>query len=240
MVAKAHRTGLLARAYECIYQHADTPFVQRCLGRVAGPHLALGCGTGRELLPALAAGRRAIGIDMWQDMLEVARAKLLPQYEHLVSLECGDFTLVDLPTQVGLITCLSNTWPMVLARDRRKTMWRRCYDSLALGGLMLVVIVNQYPPGARERTQTFDLETGALHFRVAWDENKQTNLRTYNLTLSFNDETESHTIPTAIIPYEEMLADARAVNFTIDTVFGDYNMSPFSEQAPWQVIIVKK
>ncbi|MBI4236787.1 MAG: class I SAM-dependent methyltransferase [Deltaproteobacteria bacterium] len=235
------RGRLLATAYAHIYQPtADLRLVRHCLTRVRGAHLALGCGTGRELEPALEARRAAIGIDYWEDMLDVARRRFLARHADLLSLQCADFTSVELPRQVGLITCLSNTWPMILERKHRRAMWQRCCSSLATGGLMMVVVVNQYPPGVLERHMEIDTDSGKLDFHIRWEEDRAMSLRTYHLDLSRQQESEVHTIPTAIIAHTEMIIDAQNAGFLVDAIFGDYDESPLSDSSPWQVIICTK
>ncbi len=234
------RAHLLAKAYEHVYQHPDLPLVQRCLDRVSGTHLALGCGTGRELVVSLVAGRQVVGIEMWEDMLDVARAKLLPRYAHLLTLHHNDFTSMLLPRNVGLITCLSNTWPMILDRESRKTMWRRCYEGLVIGGLMMVVIVNSYPEGLHQRNMTFEMDNGSLQFNISWEVDPEKLLRIYTLQLAWNETSENHTIPTALISHSEMLADAQSAGFQLDAIYGDYDLSPQSVDSPWQVLVLRK
>ncbi|QHW30919.1 methyltransferase domain-containing protein [Paenibacillus rhizovicinus] len=70
--------GILAETYDMRFggnQHDEVEFYKHMINEVPGKALELGCGTGRLLLPYLAAGIDVEGADCSSDMLDLCRAK---------------------------------------------------------------------------------------------------------------------------------------------------------------------
>jgi trans-aconitate 2-methyltransferase len=94
--------------------------------------LDAGCGTGRltrELLEALPSGQ-VVGLDLSQNMLDVARAHLKPDFGGRLELVCCD--LLDMPFEQrfdGIFSTASFHW--VLDHDR---LFRSLYRALRPGG----------------------------------------------------------------------------------------------------------
>src|SRR5512135_3400883 len=67
----------LPELYDQIFEgfDFDIPFWRATSSAAGGPVLDLGCGTGRVLMPLLEAGVDADGVDLYEPMLERARAK---------------------------------------------------------------------------------------------------------------------------------------------------------------------
>jgi SAM-dependent methyltransferase len=100
---------MLADTYDAQYAvlrdpSGDREFYATLAAETGGPVLEIGCGTGRVLLPIARAGHTAVGVDPSAAMLEVFRAKGLPENLTLVcgraqdlALEQRDFGLATMP-----------------------------------------------------------------------------------------------------------------------------------------------
>ena len=76
----------------------DIPFYIDYANATGGPILELACGTGRVLIPIAEAGFTVHGIDISENMLQVARRKISEKdLWDRVNLTCGDMAEFDLP-----------------------------------------------------------------------------------------------------------------------------------------------
>jgi len=77
--ALSEYTSVAAELYDALRGEDPLPgelnFYDRMLGRGRGPHLEIGCGTGRVLLRLLEAGLDVEGVDCSEDMLSICRDK---------------------------------------------------------------------------------------------------------------------------------------------------------------------
>ncbi len=85
----------------------DIPFYLDLAGRVGGPVLEIGCGTGRVLLEVAARGIEIDGLDSSEDQLRVLRAKLeksSPEAASRIRLHRADMRTFALDRRFRLIT----------------------------------------------------------------------------------------------------------------------------------------
>lgn len=103
-----------ASLYDAQYQDyiEDLPFWLALVERFGDPVLELGCGTARVLVPVLASGASALGLDRDLAMLEIARSRIpgptqrAPQGR---SLACMDMLFMGLHAQFALAIAPLNT-----------------------------------------------------------------------------------------------------------------------------------
>ncbi|MBU0505574.1 MAG: class I SAM-dependent methyltransferase [bacterium] len=233
---------LLAKAWEHVYNYPDIPIIERCLHRTEGGHLVLGCASGREFIPTLETKRPVVGIDGNPNMLRVASERFVTAFNsNQLRLIEGDFTCVPFPKQQGLITCMGNTWPYVKERDGRRQLFEKSHDCLATGGLLVVVIRQNYPLGNTSREQIIDTDDiGQIKFNVRWEDSPDGLIRTYYAKLEVGDTSEDIEVPIALFTYNEFLEDALEVGFVQDEVFGDYDMSPYTPDSRYHIHLLKK
>ncbi len=81
----------------------DVPFYLEWARKTRPPALELGCGTGRILVPLAEAGIEIWGLDICQPMLDIARSKLKPHSQKLVTLVQADMASFRLNRKFGLI-----------------------------------------------------------------------------------------------------------------------------------------
>jgi len=138
----------------------DRGFYLDLARRAGGPVLEVACGTGRILLPCLAAGADVEGVDLFPAMLERLRAKaaalgLAPR------LHVGDMRDFRLRRRYALLFCAFNGFVHCLtAEDQLRALrtWRR---HLRPGGC---AVFNVFYPGREvlggpEGTPVLELET---------------------------------------------------------------------------------
>lgn len=75
----------------------DIPFYLEYAKETGGPILELACGTGRVLIPIAETGVTIHGLDISENMLEIAAEKIIERELSNVTLSLGDMAEYDLP-----------------------------------------------------------------------------------------------------------------------------------------------
>lgn len=186
-------TGEIARLYELEHAdfHLDEHVYLSYAMRSGGPALELGCGTGRLMLPLLAAGYHVTGVDASPDMLRLAREKLSgfagSQYRLV---EAGLAELTGLPARsFDLAFCALNTWLHLDSPDAALSALAGVREALRPAGFLLIDIDDpvRWVPGKGEWlfggvwevegstvvksvASTHDPATGTDSVTILWDE----------------------------------------------------------------------
>lgn len=163
----AYHARNFARFYDWTYAcHVqDIPFYLRLATRAGSPLLELACGTGRLTIPLARAGFEVVGLDLSEEMLRIARAKLKqesPEVRRRVRLLHGDMTgfRVERPARLAFVP-FSSIFHLH-TREQRQACVGCAYEALAPGGLFLVDVL---PPRVMEK-QTVTGDTVELACRV--------------------------------------------------------------------------
>ena len=139
-MASAEYKRLLTQAYDLDKPEAPpdelTYYLGACKG-AAPPVLEVMCGSGRFLVPLLAAGVDIDGVDASEAMLAACRAKCdergLNSVLHRQTLQD-----LDVPRRYGLAFCGGGSFGLVVdPADARESM-RRLFDHLLPGGVLLI------------------------------------------------------------------------------------------------------
>jgi SAM-dependent methyltransferase len=113
----------------------------RCARRTGGPVLDVPCGTGRLLCRIAEAGFEVTGIDLCEEMLELARRnvfELTPSARERVSLVHADMTAFDLEERFGLVYIADNSFRELETRKARLACLRRTREHLREDGIFLM------------------------------------------------------------------------------------------------------
>jgi len=151
----------------------DLPFWISTGLAAGGPVLEVGCGTGRVLLPLLAAGVDADGVDLFEPMLECARHKAAAGGFHprLLLSDMRDFTM---PRRYARVLLAFNTFAHADTTDAQLATLRCCYAHLEPAGAL---VLHMSYPGPRYWTEpdgipVLELETTPCdngHRLQMWD-----------------------------------------------------------------------
>jgi SAM-dependent methyltransferase len=104
----------IARYYDLLHDELveDVEFLSKLAEEAGDPVLEVGCGTGRVLLPLARSGHRVVGVDVSEEMLQIARTKLANEeadVQNRARLEYGDFNEVSLDRRFRLAIIAYNT-----------------------------------------------------------------------------------------------------------------------------------
>jgi ubiquinone/menaquinone biosynthesis C-methylase UbiE len=136
-----------------------------------GPVLELGCGTGRILLAVAETGIRTVGLDLADDLLDIARAKLAEasgQMQECAALVKGDMRQFSLDQRFRLVTIPYRTFQHLLTPVDQEQALTCIRDHLEEEGRL---VFNTFDPLAdlmaegfrgrmRKDTDFVDRETG--------------------------------------------------------------------------------
>ena len=150
-------TGLGAIAWEGYASdpnpdiHTDKPMWLRMASAEPGPILDVGCATGRILIPLAEAGYDIDGIDPSEDALAICREKLAA-CNLKADVACQLMQTLDRRRRYQLIIVPCGTIQIVRERDAQQEAFRRFYEHLLPGGLLLLTLYN-YGKGEDESSR---------------------------------------------------------------------------------------
>ena len=138
----------IARFYDA--DHAsfndDVAFYRELARRTGDPVLELMCGSGRLLLPLAQSGRRVLGIDNSQAMLELARERARQAgLEQRISLRYADAREPIAGGPFALAIVGLNSFMHLATPDEQLATLRHIHGALRPGGLLAIDLFNPNP-----------------------------------------------------------------------------------------------
>jgi len=220
--------------------------------------LEIGCGTGRVLIPTARAGVEITGLDSAPSMLAVCRAKLAqeaPAVQARVKLEQGDMRSFDLGRTFRLVTIPFRPFQHLMTVDDQLTCLGTVTRHLAPGGKLILDLFNPaFPHLADERffeelnrEPPFTMPDGRKvlrrHHIVARDLFQQTQDVELIYRVTYPDGREERLVDRFTMRYlfrfeaEHLLARA---GFEVESVYADFDKSPFGSKDPGELIFVAR
>ncbi len=150
--------GLMAHAWDLLRgdtsRWPDGPFWRAIIEARGGPALDVGCGTGRLLLPFLAAGLDVDGVDNSPEMLALCRAKAAEAGVDVAGrLFEGAMETLRLSRRYAVILVPSLSFQLLTDPARAARAMSLMHDHLAPGGLLVVSFQSKLWPGRRTPEQ---------------------------------------------------------------------------------------
>lgn len=123
---------------------ADIAFVSRHCPR-PGRLIDLGCGTGRVLIPLAKRGFSALGVDLSEEMLKVAREKAVQAGVGVQWLKANLVELDALQDQsFDYAACLFSTLGMIAGKNERRRVVDHAWRLLKPGGKFILHVHNRW------------------------------------------------------------------------------------------------
>lgn len=235
----------LFHAHHSLHQE-DIPFWLSLAEETNGPILELGCGTGRVLLPLVAAGQHGIGIDRSLAMLAFAR-NLFQQTLLVPQLVAADMRSFHFHVQFSLVLLPCNTFS-TLDRDERLSCLECVRRHLQPGGRFAFSIPNPDTLLMLAEVSEAEIEEEYLlpssgnpvqvssawqridrHFTLSW---------IYDVLLP-NGKLErfTETVKHQLIPAADYLDEVRSVGFEVSHLYGDFDRSEYQTDSPYLIFI---
>jgi SAM-dependent methyltransferase len=232
----------------------DLPVIQAYARSTRGPLLELGCGTGRLLVPLARAGYTLTGVDLSEDMLGLAQAKVTAAgLSERVTLLQGDFGRIALHETYRFAFIVMNTFLHLLSRAEQLQALSHWHAHLAAGGLMLIDV---FAPDVSELANL----QGLVEFDKSWVDpaSGATVLKQFIRTVD-----QANQIVHAVMIYDEIARDGQLrrttvpfdlryvwrfeaellleqAGFIVEDVFGDWELVPFDSASQRLILVARK
>jgi SAM-dependent methyltransferase len=208
----------------------DVDFYVSLAEAAEGPVVELAVGTGRVAIPIAArTGRRVIGIDVSNGMLEVARRRSAEEGVEL-DLRHGDMRELTLDEPTDLVICPARAMLHLHGHDERVTVMRRVRDALVPGGRFAWNAFVFDPAIAAEIDGVWRDEHGVLN-RSTYDHDE----RRIDLELE-----NGATVPLWWVDRAEWEAAIGDAGLEVDELFGWFDRSPFDEHSREFVYVARR
>lgn len=221
---------------------------ERLAGRVGGPVLELGCGTGRVAIPVARAGARVVGLDRSASMLDRARKRLRrARLGGSLQLVRGDVRHLPFPAaSFGLVAAPYGILQSLLDDDTLDAALASARRVLRKGGTLGIDLVSdlvswaEYDrrvklrgPAGRGTARITLIESvrqepakGLTHFDQEFVERRGRETRSHRFSLAFRT-----------VSVEAMTSRLERHGFRVSEVLGDYEGGPWDPRADVWLIL---
>ncbi len=233
----------LATVFEYIYafMNDDVEVVSEYVKKIGGPICDLGCATGRIMKAALDQGIRAYGVEYYPEIIKIAEEKLKPKYGELAQIIQGDYTQIELPKNLGLITSMMNTLTQVLDINDRKRLLKNCHDSLKPGGYMIASFLNVTSLDTDTTQREADSPFGKIYITLTRKSDLEKEILTWFMKLVIGEKETNYEFPTSIIPHDVFCDEVKEAGFEIESLWGDFDKSTYNNKESFlQIYVLKK
>jgi len=250
----------IAELYDSVVpyrERQDVNFFVEMAQRSGGPVLELGCGTGRVLIPIAKSGIEIVGLDASPKMLSVCREKLLNEsgdvQSKVVGLIQGDMRAFDLNQKFSLVTIPFRPFQHLLTVEDQMSCLENIRKHLVPGGKLVLDIFNPslllladerylQEHGEEPEFTTADGRRVVRRARIVWRD--YFNQITHNELIYYvthpnaREERFVHQFPMRyLFKFEAEHLLARC-NFGVESVYADYDLSPYGSKYPGELIVV--
>jgi SAM-dependent methyltransferase len=232
----------------------DLELLEAYAGRMGGPLLELGCGTGRALIPLAEAGHQITGVESSHAMIARAQQKIeWGGLGKLVRLVEGDFTETALDGPYAFAFTLMNTFlhlPHTNAQLAALQHWR---DALIPGGLLLIDVFN--PDVALLATMD-----GRLEWDRSWEQSEPPATvmkfitrvadpaeQVVTVNHIYDETAPDGALRRTVAAFElrylwrfeaELLLDK--AGFEVDAIYGDWSGNAFGSDSERMILVARK
>ncbi|MFN8455673.1 MAG: class I SAM-dependent methyltransferase [Anaerolineae bacterium] len=248
---------LVAQYYDLLYAQVDEDWDMwlNLAEPAGGPLLEIGCGTGRLLLPLAQAGHTLTGLDLSQIALDAARAKLKAAgLTKKVSLHQADMRDFDLPQKNFALAFLPlNTFMHCHTIEDQLATLNAIGCHLRPEGQLIIDLFYPDPTMLAEadgrlyfEDEIVDELTGRT-VQWYWRHNLDPAQQMRHLIYNLDEIDEEGLVRRVQIPislryfyrYEVELL-LRASGFSVETIYGNYNLEPFHSHSSKMIIVARK
>jgi SAM-dependent methyltransferase len=253
--------SFVAQLYDHVtpYQNRqDVAFFVEMAQETDGAVLEVGCGTGRVLIPTARAGKEIIGLDLSPHMLAVCRENLSrepSEVQSRVRLVEGDMREFSLGQEVGLVTIPFRPFQHLVTVEDQLACLASIRRHLVPGGRLVLDLFNPSLPGlVDERRLTEAVAEPAFAMPDGRKVVRRHRLASRDLfnqvidaeliyDVTHPDGREERLVHRFLMRYlfrfevEHLLARS---GFALETVYADYDRSPYGTQYPGELICVAR
>jgi SAM-dependent methyltransferase len=248
---------LIAEYYDLLYGGLDDDWSmwQTLTADVDGPILEIGCGTGRLLLPLAETGHTLTGLDLSKVALDAAQAKIRAAgLTKRVSVRLADMRNFELRQRNFALALIPlNTFMHCHTLDDQLATLKTICRHLQPGGQLIIDLFHPDPTMLAEadgrlyfEADMMDDLTGRL-VQWYWRHDIDLAQQMRHLTYILDEIDEEGRVRRVQIPFSlrfiyryELELLLRASGFTLETIYGSYELEPFHSHSPKMIVVAKK
>jgi ubiquinone/menaquinone biosynthesis C-methylase UbiE len=232
----------------------NLPFYVELMAASSGVVVELGVGNGRICIEVAKRGRRVVGVDSSEGILELCRTRAIEAgMEDRLELVSGDFRDFEIPEPAEVITMPFHAIGHLLTKEDKLIALRNVHRQLVSGGRFVFdhfIFDPDYPipPGLPHlRAETVDPETGRK--RLLWetsirDASRQV-IRVFACTEDLDDDgtvvnRRYRKTDISWMAPEQSRELLEETGFEVEAVYGDFTRAPLEVGSPEQVWIARK
>ncbi len=255
--------GLDAELYDsdyATYDPSDIAFYVEEATNCGSTVLELGCGTGRITIPIANAGIDIVGVEISPDMLEIARAKVAEMPSVVadrITLAQGDMCDFDLGRTFDLVLIPFRVFICLMTVEEQKQALRNIHRHMNDGAKL---IINFFDPDLREildhneRMRSNQILMNQFRHPSTGNPVKEWSTWDYDLTEQTIEEVRNYVeqdfqgnilksttvkLRVRYIFRWEMYHLLELCGFRVETLYGDFDRSPFKARAEQIWVAVK-
>ncbi|MBN1219186.1 MAG: class I SAM-dependent methyltransferase [Anaerolineae bacterium] len=248
---------LIARYYDVIHSNFedDWPMWEMLAQGIDGPILEVGCGTGRLLVLLAQAGHTIMGIDASRVALDAAQAKInATRLADYVTIHQTDMRNFDLPHKDFVLALLTlNTFMHNHTINDQLATLQAIHRHLQPAGQLVIDLFYPDPTLLAEADgrlyfegELIDKSTGRT---VQWYWRHEIDLehQLRHLVYVLDEIDGEGLVRRTQLPFSlrfvyryEMELLLRAGGFTVDTIYGSYELEPFHSHSPRMIFVARK
>jgi SAM-dependent methyltransferase len=242
---------MTARFYDLFGSKNDLGFYRDLALRGGKRALELGVGTGRVAIALARAGITVVGIDNSVDMLRVAEERVAKESEAIrrrVILKRGNMRTFELNQTFPFIYIPASTFDHNTTGAAQKQTLTHIHEHLEKDGIFAFDL-EQVTPDKPEASWWIDRrETGDGKMVVrSIFTRRNMKKRRCTLDLFFDVYRDGKLLDryheygeVAIIPKDEIIALLQENGFAIESVYGDFDKTPYQDDSPKIVLVTRK
>jgi SAM-dependent methyltransferase len=227
----------------------DLPFWQNLAARQNGPLLELGCGTGRVLLSLIHAGFTGFGLDHDAGMLAELQRQAGPELAARCPVFLADMGAFHLARQFAFILMPCNTLSSLPAPTRCAALaLARLHllpDGLFAASLPNPALLAHLPRRADAEIEEFfphPVDGEPVQVSSAWEHSAQRFTTTWHYDHLLPDgrvERVTTQVSHELLPVEGYLNAFHKAGLRIESSYGDFDGSPFTQESPSLILLAR-
>lgn len=232
--------------YVKIYSHRDDQeakkivrFAMQALDMQPGQRiLDLGCGNGRNSIVAAQLGLKVVALDLSPELLAMAQIKARKNNAPLLFVR-GDMRHLPLTGSFDAVWSLFTSFGYFSTDKENERVIREITAVLKPGGFLLLDYLNVLQCLLNMESRDV-LEKGQYKVIQERSYNKATNRIEKSISIHENGETRDYHESVRAFLLPELLQFFKNAGLLCTSVYGDYDMNPFTQSSPRLVLIGQK
>jgi SAM-dependent methyltransferase len=242
---------MFPQLYHAHHNHhsEDLPFWLKLAAQQAGPIFELGCGTGRVMLALARAGYTMFGLDNDAAMLDLLQMQVSPDLASRCHFFQADMAAFHLERQFALILLPCNTFSALSPTTRRVAL-AHIRQHLSTNGLFVASLPNpavliRLPQRADEEIEEIiphPIDGEPVQVSSAWQRSAGYFTNTWHYDHLLPDgrvERLTTQIRHTLLSVESYADEFRRAGLRIETLYGDFDQSPYTENSPSLIILAQ-